>query len=539
MIYTLEQVQQFDSKTKALERFKCKTDLFYLGKEYLGYDFVEEVHRPTCDFFVKKNPHKSFEDQDVIKDRLLLDPREHYKTTIDVADTIQWILVFPDIRISMFSGTEDLVKEIMEMVRRQFQWNEKFRELFPEHKLDQRKRESVFSFTTPARKNWRLREPTLSISTINSVSTGGHFEVMKFDDIVTTNNSDTEDMIEKVKNRVKSAVPLVVVGGYRDFIGTRYDHNDAYGAILKGLPPEKVVEKIPFGSITLTPQWKVFERQACEMPLGKDSKCLFPVHASGKKNFDYGELVKRYNDMGAEEFGCQYLNDPMWGQVGQFTENMLRSILIPMNKIPLITKHRMSGQIYKTSKVFITWDTAYSLKKQACRTVGAVGAFDMYGRLFLIDIEVGRFSPDEFVYRFMKLLRKWYGFLGRVGIEEAAGAPMIMPSLRASSINQRISLPIDWLPISPTKPKAERIFALIPLIKNNKFFINKDIPHLDEIIEEFTTYKPKKKFADIPDAVSLLLHYQGSVDITAPPLEEPQQPQSQILTGHETLGSFF
>jgi hypothetical protein len=34
----------------------AKTDLYFLGKDVLGKDFVEHPHRAMCDFYVKKDP---------------------------------------------------------------------------------------------------------------------------------------------------------------------------------------------------------------------------------------------------------------------------------------------------------------------------------------------------------------------------------------------------------------------------------------------------------------------------------------------------
>ncbi|KKK59554.1 hypothetical protein LCGC14_3033240, partial [marine sediment metagenome] len=62
----------------------ARTNLFWLSTEILGYDLVPSVHQPICDFFVQKNPNRSFADQDSRKQRLVLDPRGHFKTTIAI-----------------------------------------------------------------------------------------------------------------------------------------------------------------------------------------------------------------------------------------------------------------------------------------------------------------------------------------------------------------------------------------------------------------------------------------------------------------------
>lgn len=521
MIYTEEDVRNFDDETRALERYKCKTDLFYLGTEYLGFNFVESVHRPVCDFFVKKDPDKPFEEQDVIHDRLLLDPREHYKTTIDVCDIVQWILVFPSIRIGIWSATERLAKQILAMAVRPFFFNEKFKALFEEHAESDKDEPGIFEWTTPGRETW-FREPTLSISTIESASVGGHYEVLKFDDIIGHSNTKTAEAIQKVKDVVADLKPLVMAGGYRDFIGTRYDLSDAYGQIIDSVEhAQKTVTEIPFGTITVaeeeTEQWKIFERTLCTLPLTRESTFLFPETDTGKKNFTFARAMKLLKDMGMYKFGCQYMNDPLWGQKNSFKEDDLRKATIPAAHIPLVVTNVMTGQKYQGATVYITVDMAFSEEKQADDTVIAVGAFDKLGRLFIIDLEYGKFGADVFLARFLTVVRRWQFFLARIGIEKAGGSQLILPALRMAGLSNIIGR-IDWLKTSPKRTKWERVLGLLPLLKTGKFFFNKDLPVVEDIIRAFTRF-PKGK-VDIPDAISMMLEYQGLIDLWHPQLLE-------------------
>src|SRR5882757_2470040 len=115
-------------------RYRCKTDLYWFAKEILGMDaLVERVHRPVCDTFVQKKPGKSLADQSTTKERLILLGRGHFKTSLDEADIIQWILLDPNIRILVMSGKSDVAEAMVRNVKGHFQTNEKLRALFPEH----------------------------------------------------------------------------------------------------------------------------------------------------------------------------------------------------------------------------------------------------------------------------------------------------------------------------------------------------------------------------------------------------------------------
>ena len=89
-------------------RRRCQRDLFWMCRYFLwetmpegaGADIednliTEDPYRVVCDLFVKKDPSKPIKDQDEFKNRILLWPRGGMKSTIDICDTVQWILCFP------------------------------------------------------------------------------------------------------------------------------------------------------------------------------------------------------------------------------------------------------------------------------------------------------------------------------------------------------------------------------------------------------------------------------------------------------------
>src|SRR3954462_642625 len=139
------------------ERFRAQTDLFWLAKDVLGYDLVHNwvcpehpaittedegpcplcelpmqrysggiptgtsPHRQICDSFVKKDPTKTIPNQDTLKKRILMCPRGSFKSSINEADTVQWIIAFPDIRIGLLTAAEDLAINFVSKIKSFFQ----------------------------------------------------------------------------------------------------------------------------------------------------------------------------------------------------------------------------------------------------------------------------------------------------------------------------------------------------------------------------------------------------------------------------------
>jgi len=287
-----------------------------------GHVWSAAVHKPICDdFFVRKDPDKKIGELDVIKMRLWLDPRNHFKTTIDICDIVQWILCYPNVRILIASGTRDNAIKMMAAVKAHFQYNNVIRDLFPESCPAARKVEDfgrVDSFTCPARTNKKLREPTLSVASPDSTVAGMHYEVLKFDDLVNETNSRTKESIAQVNNWYKLTNPLIEKDGYRDVIGTRYDYSDCYGEILG----DDFVQDHCVG--VLHGEYLIAKR-GCYLPSGD---VLFP------ERFTKTKLESERREMGTFNFSAQYLNEPVSGESQFFPRERIEQCMISRRKLP-------------------------------------------------------------------------------------------------------------------------------------------------------------------------------------------------------------
>src|SRR5882672_9529729 len=109
-------------------RRRCEQDLEWLAGFFLwetnpstmGQPFATNIvrrvtHGLIFDFFVKKDKTKSIAEQDkVIKTRVLLYPRGSQKSTVDIADAVQWILNFPEVRICFLTAEDTLATTLVD-----------------------------------------------------------------------------------------------------------------------------------------------------------------------------------------------------------------------------------------------------------------------------------------------------------------------------------------------------------------------------------------------------------------------------------------
>ena len=246
-------------------RFLAQTNLFFLCKLLVMYSQVSlDAHEIICNsFFVQKDPtlptFRAFADNYVtLKNRLLLVPRGGFKSSIDIADCVQWIICYPEVTIAVMTGVYKLAGDFITEIRSHFELeksgeeideNKKpvykprdlldrvtgdretsiFQVLFPEHCTPPGEGLQT-EFQTPAIGG--IREPSVRAASIEQALSGSHYCVMKLDDVVTNENSLTSDRLAKVNKQIGINKALLHPYGFLDVIGTWYDENDYYGKII-------------------------------------------------------------------------------------------------------------------------------------------------------------------------------------------------------------------------------------------------------------------------------------------------------------------
>jgi hypothetical protein len=215
-------------------RYLAQTNLFFLCNLLEKYNQVTvNTHEDICnEFFVQKDPtfttFEKFADQYTdLKDRMLLVPRGGFKSSLNMADCVQWIISFPAITILILTGVYQLAGDFVGEVRSHFTFEEtgtdaktgkpaygprklmdketgawttsKFQVLFPEHCILPGTG-TQHEFQTPAVAD--DKEPTVRAASIEQALVGMHFGVLKLDDVVTNENSQTVDRLQKINKQI-------------------------------------------------------------------------------------------------------------------------------------------------------------------------------------------------------------------------------------------------------------------------------------------------------------------------------------------------
>lgn len=566
--------ESFDDWVK--QRKQAQTDLFWLAKEVLGYDLVDNfycpehplcqsqiaascsfcgqnlkpypgniffngdqsIHRAICDFFIKKDPDKLISEQHEIKNRLLMVPRGSLKSSIDEADCVQWIIAFPDVRIALLTAAKDLAEAFVGNVRRFFVVSEsddsqkhytKFQLLFPEHCVKDSDKGPKDRFITPGRIKQNIPQPSLHAISLEKTTSGWHYDCGKYDDVVSNANSGHQTSAEQrdnVRKDIGLARSLVEPYGYHDNIGTPYADDDAYAYQLATSEQGSL-------KIMVHPAWKVkpeTEKKKAFDPFYKlveeDYDLLIPfIIKQGKKEPRLSYKFLKGASADIENFPCQYLCQPNALRIVKFTDPILRSHLIPSTSLP------QAG----TFQTVMAWDFAYSEEKGRDFSVGTVAWFVIQGpqagKAYIVDMVRGRFSKSELASNVARLANRWR--VEKIGIEKSNGADFLENDIlrEAHRLGFHDCPQPEWFPVDSNQhAKNSRAEGLETLLIGDRLFFSSDIAIIEDVIKEFIRFKPgTKRKDDSVDSVAHVCRYLPTH------IEIPKTEQERHQAAHDLL----
>jgi predicted phage terminase large subunit-like protein len=417
-----------------LQKFRGGTDVV---DEKTG---VWKFYKPACSCWELEGPKK----------RLFLWPRGHLKTTIlTMAHTVQWVINYPDIRILVSTAIAQQAQDMLKSIKSHFQYNPMFRVLFPEycpsdnHASDFGNAEE---FTVPSRARKDLKEPTVSVTAIGKVISSYHYEVIKHSDIVDKENIKTEGGRINTTDHFKWMSPLLErhagQKGWEDVEGTRYDFSDTYGTEIVDKEEKLAKEKR---------SWQIEIKSAYR----EDGRVLWPQRWSTELLED--ELER----MGPVMFAANYHNQPVPDSDGLagpkdivfFPRKALSSINLRYHAT--IDLHGMEDNQGNDS------------------TVLNVSGFDNDGRMYLVELLVGRYTPFETMAH-MFYIRKKYGNID-FKIEKDAHARVLLPFLKREMVKKNLHLMLIPIKRDTRTSKKQRIRGLQPWFKSGNVRILDDL----------------------------------------------------------------
>jgi predicted phage terminase large subunit-like protein len=471
---------------KLTERERARTDKIYLA-EVLGYDFQADVHSDLFANYLQIDPTKILQDQDTVKDRLVLWSRGFYKTTSVVVEIIQLILNFPDIRILLMQGTVKNTRLLLKEVKSHFDgtnFRSRLQKLFPEFCSPDKRLGAADQFTVPARKRMHLKEPTVLVASPKSVKAGQHFDAGFFDDLINEQNYKNPELVQKAIDDFNHYVPLIDPGGYRYVTGTRYIFGDLYEWIIRHNEKKN---------------WKITIRACWKVGPDGTKTVLFPQRRlpDGRLIGFTLEMLEQFQRDDPGMFAAQYLNMPIAEGERLFTE----ALLLGAVRSPKAENFPVLGG----SILFI--DLAASRTNESDHSVILCGRQDGLGRMYACDIRGAKFTPLQLAHATieMALLHRPLKIL----VEGTASGTYFVEYLKVIALDRGIVLPVDTIKVSNQKDaKYLRIASVEGVIREGKLFFFPGLPNWESIVEQFTTF-PRGRHDDEIDTISLMTQFYG------------------------------
>lgn len=551
-----EGIEQSEDNIKFLikYRFLAQTNLYFLCHLLEKYNQTTvKTHEEICNkFFVQKDPtYLTFEkfanDYTDLKERMLLTPRGAFKSSLNIADCIQWIICFPEITILILTGVYRLAKDFVGEAKQHFtkeetkesdakgkpihaprklmnketgEWTDSlFQVLFPEHCVIPTEGNEL-EFQTPAGGD--DKEPTIRAASIEQALSGMHIGVLKFDDVVTNENVLTAERVEKTNKQVSINKALLNPFGFIDYVGTWYTDLDAYGIRIiaeenyakeNGIGQE-IVGSVDSGIFNSNFYIKTYLR-ACWWPTDEAKKAGKIEEEMVKSDYvlffperlTYEFLKKELTldqTSGAGQFAIKYLNNPRKSNQVKFPRELLVRRTIPYSQFP------------PQGIVVTAVDTAYSVKSWADYTV-IITAMIFGGRFYIVNMVRGRFNEYDLPKIIANTGYKWKP--KRICIEDSVGVKWMGRELRREMDNLKISIPVEYVSLgygSKLRSKQLKAKPVLRLLGDERMYFLKSCEGLDEIYNEMEKFTGTSddQHDDIVSALSLLVEqFIGYADV--------------------------
>lgn len=421
-------------------------------------DLEEQPHREVISFLLHPDKYK-----------LLLVPRDSFKSTIMVAFVLWHLAKDPNLRVLIDSRTADRAKELLFHVKEHIEKNERFRELFGDWKYIPGWREQ--SFVHPGRTK-KFREPSIKVAGIDSPVTGGHYDLIIADDLHDESNSQSEISCNKAILHYKTLLPILEPHGQLIVVGTVWSHMDLYHNIMES-----------------DQGWTIMKRPARL----EDGSLWFPARLTEEY------LEDRKAKMGPYLFAAQFMLeaiapedrrfDPAWIVYREFFTVAFEG------RVQLIVE----GEPEPT---FITLavDPAISEKKGSDFSGLVTVATDVHDNWYVLNARRIRGGANDLLDAIVEEIRTWV--VGEVGIETVAFQMALKEFLLDRLAEEGLQVSIKELISGSGRGKRARIEGLVPKFASGRVYFRKGMAR--DLEFEMLQWTPdrEQRHDDLVDALS-------------------------------------
>jgi len=491
--------------------------LYFFATAVLGWNKIQPVpHLELCNFIQHIPP----EHPERKMRKVLLIPRDTYKSTVGSKSFPLWILIQPEFcglpglehRILLWSHSSENSKKQIKSLRQQVERNQILAWLYPEIIPD-------ISRTTWTDSNLLFPrhgsygEDTIEAAGIDTHLVSRHYTLQIKDDLEDKASFEQPSVRQKVKDSYRAAEALFVDerSAYDLLIGTRWGHDDVYSEIMKN-------EKEAYEFLVRPLHWTQEELRE-DLREAKESKVLPvwdmdpDVHAPdpSKTYYFFPELFPADScrriraKQGTFMYSMLYLNNPRNPDLAEFRESDLRYFAFT-DEGNLLLEHEDGSHeevAFDSCRRVLFWDPAMaeSEQKKGARNAMTVVMRDKKGRLFLAEAWAEFKNPTLLFSRFIGYHQRYEihtAAIEDVGFQRSLKFPLFYEMRQCKHI-------FSVEEQSPVASKDARIRSLSPFVENHMVYVKRG---LRDFVDELK-YFPMFPLKDLLDATAACLGVLG------------------------------
>lgn len=454
------------SATTLWLKWKCLTDLFFLGYEILG---LKEARDKRGRKLVDPVFHSWLAGVlNTTDDVMVIVPRRFMKTTWVKIKLLQNILRDPFIRQALYSSTADLVEQELLSIKRMAS-SPRLMSLFGEVLVDpgpkgmgwQINRGNQLTIFRDPKLGTPPQEAQIEAFGIGGNPVGKHFDLHIYDDIVTDKNSQTMEQLNKTREWYGYIQGVLEPGGQEIYIGTPYHYEDLTNFIQK----EEIFDH-------------VYKRSYQEA-----GRIIYSYYTEAMIR----RLKKKYTPY---QFSCQMECNPQPMEDQLFPPPQPTFDTLPPGKY----------------NYYIAVDPAATVTAQSDETAIVVAAVNEISHVYVVEALHFKKSGDEIAEILLRLNERYNP--RKIGIELGLQSHLksvieLTKSNWEAMQRKPIHMPIEPIPIGRDRSKYQRINLTVgSFVRSNRMHISNN---LLDLMKQMGLYN--KNYSgkdDLVDALSML-----------------------------------
>lgn len=490
--------------------------LYTLATQYLGFNDFGVLHKYLCQRICEPRTAQV---------RVILVPRGFFKTSLfTYTHNTALALENPNIRILQCSGILANASAMVSKWGKIFTHNETFRDRFkdwcPKNPENPETKWTERAIYLPNRTTHHA-EGTVEAFGVDSTIVSRHYDYIKFDDVVTPENSTTKDQLDKVLRSVLEAFGLCDnrMTTPVDIIGTTWDDSDVYAYYTKKFIDALKAEVTPSIDLIKIPA----TYKPCENLIEKKEPQQFTIGI--KLPFKSGESVfpERYTTKDLESakkedpetYAKFYDLDPVPMGDRTFTD---------------FTYYEDLPGNYAEYRKFMTVDPAPTKNPTSNYSAINITAVDENKTMYCLLSWRGKVNPDKLIDKLWEL---YFAYdCEKLGIETDVYQIALKYWLYERVVNDKKNRNLKIIELKARgKAKQDRISALAPYVNTGRF---KFLQSQNTLVYSLSRF-PKAKDRDEADAAAYQLYLVKPSSVKTSVIEDPNSLNSwkKRIRSHE------